>query len=274
MTETARTRYSTVPPRAVPLCGGGSTACGLDFILKIDLRRDCEGQAEEAAQALALARFPSLRPAGDLDDPVTRPSDPSSTPHFNTTPLDFAPRERTPETAKNNARGGRNRSVTSGLSSLSLGPGGAGTPDAGQAGTERQMGTQDNRSAREAGAPRSRSCSSPESGGASEAPLRPRRSRISAHGRAALTRCQRPSPATAAQATAATALYTPGARDRKSGSRTGRARRCREASRESKKPRPRPSASDRGAAAVAKGRAGRAAFWQTLASDYAFRRAD
>lgn len=135
-------------------------------------------------------------------------------------------------------------------------------------------GDQDNRPAREAGAPRSRNCSSPESGGASEAPLPPRLSRISAQGRAALTRCQRPSPATAAQATAATALYTPGARDRKSGSRTGRARWCREASRESKKPRPRPSASDRGAATVAKGRAGRAAFWQTLASDYAFRRAD
>lgn len=67
----------------------------LGFILKIDLRGDCEGQAEEATQGLALARFPSLRPAGDLDDPVTRPSDPSSTPHFSTTPLDLLPeRER------------------------------------------------------------------------------------------------------------------------------------------------------------------------------------
>lgn len=65
----------------------------LGFILKIDLRRDCKGLAEEAAQALALARFPSLRPAGDLDDPVTRPSDPSSTPHFSTTPWIRSPRE-------------------------------------------------------------------------------------------------------------------------------------------------------------------------------------
>lgn len=65
----------------------------LGFILKIDLRRDCEGQAEEAAQALALARFPSLRPAGDLDDPVTRPSDPISTSHFSKTPWIRSPRE-------------------------------------------------------------------------------------------------------------------------------------------------------------------------------------
>lgn len=70
--------------------------------------------------------------------------------------------------------------MTSRLCSRSLGPGGAGTPEAGQAGAERQEGTQDNRPAREAGAPRSRSCSSPGSGGASEAPLRPRRSRSSA----------------------------------------------------------------------------------------------
>lgn len=98
--------------------------------------------------------------------------------------LGFAPRERTFEHGrgkkKYNARSGRNRSVTSGLSSLSLGPGGAGTPDAKQAGTERPAGTQDNRPAREAGAPRSRSCSSPGSGGASEAPLPPQRSRSSA----------------------------------------------------------------------------------------------
>lgn len=189
-------------------------------------------------------------------------------------PLRFAPGERTSEPEKDNARGGRNRSVTSGLGSLSLGPGGAGTPDAGQAGSERQTGIQDNRPAWEAGAPRSRSCSSPRSGGAAEAPLPPRRSRSSALGRAALTRCQRPSPATAAQATAATALYTPGARDRKSRGRTGRARRCREASRESRKPRPRPQSPIAVRQLSRKAGAGRAAFRQTLAATLSGGRAE
>lgn len=72
------------------------TSCSCAWVLfKNDLNRDYEGQAEEAFQA--LARFPSLRPTGDLDDPVTRPSDPSSAPHFSTTPRRYAPREPTCE---------------------------------------------------------------------------------------------------------------------------------------------------------------------------------
>ncbi|OBS58713.1 hypothetical protein A6R68_10147 [Neotoma lepida] len=57
-----------------------------------------EGKWRKAFQA--LARFPSLRPTGDQNDPVTRPSDPSSTPHFSTTPRRYAPRERTSEAEK------------------------------------------------------------------------------------------------------------------------------------------------------------------------------
>lgn len=86
-----------VQPRAVPRAGGGNTARDR-VLLKNDSRRDYEGQAEAAFQA--LARFPSLRPTGDLDDPVARPSDRTCRPHFCTTSRRHAPQERTPGAAE------------------------------------------------------------------------------------------------------------------------------------------------------------------------------
>jgi hypothetical protein len=124
-------------------------------------------------------------------------------------PLRFDPRERTSEPGKKkiNARGGRNRSVTSGLRSLSLGPGTAGTPGARQAGA----GTRDNRPARGSGRPKVteplKSRVRGRLGGTAPGPGAPG---PRAPDRATLTRRPRPSPATAAQATAATALYTLG----------------------------------------------------------------
>lgn len=100
MTKIARTRQSTRCSHELFLALALETPPATGFYLKTTRAETTKGKRRREEAFQALARFPSLRPTGDLGDPVARPSDRSCRPHFCTASRRHAPRERTPGAAE------------------------------------------------------------------------------------------------------------------------------------------------------------------------------